>query len=657
MDETGMRSAVRRALAVLGIRHLLFGIHDGAFPSRPEEDIGCGSPYTDGAADFLRFIGSLGFTGIQLGPQGMTTLLNSSPYDATLFSRNPFSLSVSGLIRQLGAVPALVEFVRDGKRPPSAEKVHPHHAFQTVGGLSAALCLQLRRAGGNEPFALPAAGGASYRQFCARHSDWLERDALYDALRTRYGRKNWQYWQGDSAVLDRVLFAPPPGSEQAAAERQRELGRRYRREMEDYRLIQYLLHDQHREFRERLHREDLQVFGDLQIGFSGRDVWSARFFLLAGYVLGAPPSRTNPQGQPWNYPVLDPRCSFREDGSGGRRPGPALLFLRERMAKLGSEYDGLRIDHPHGLVCPWVYRAGQPDPVRAVQQGARLFAAPDLADHPELAQFAIPRPEQLDRAKPRHDDNWVKALEPAQVRRYAVLFEEILASAVANGLGTGEIACEILSTQPYPIQRVMELHGLGRFRITQKADLDNAADVYRGENAAAADWIMLGNHDTPSIWQVAADLVAAGRAEQQAAYLAGRLKIPPAAREQWIRRTVADPGELAQAKCADLFVGPAGNVMIFFTDLLGLRRQYNRPGTVSEENWSLRIAPGYRQRYRALAAQNRALNLPAALAAALRSRGSRFAAEHRDLLAALDAAAHSPGDRRQGAEDGKKITQ
>jgi 4-alpha-glucanotransferase len=380
------------------------------------------------------------------------------------------------------------------------------------------------------------------------------------------------------------------------------------------------------------------VFGDLQIGFSGRDVWYARPFLLAGYVLGAPPSRTNPQGQPWNYPVLDPRCYFLPDMDGGRRPGPALLFVRERMAKLCGEYDGLRIDHPHGLVCPWVYRAGADDPIAAVQQGARLFAAPDLVDHPELAEFAIARPDQLDRSKARYDDNWIVSLEPAQVHRYATLFAEILRCSTEHGQGVQEIASEILSTQPYPIKRVLELYGLGRFRITQKADLDNPADVYRGENAAPADWIMLGNHDTPSIWQVTQSLCAAGRSEQQAVYLADRLNIPEPEREQWIRRVAEDPGELAQAKCADLFVGPAGNVMIFFTDLLGIPRQYNQPGIVSAENWSLRIAPGYRQGYRALVARKRALNLPAALAAALRARGSGFIAEHGALLADLESA-------------------
>ena len=61
--------------------------------------------------------------------------------------------------------------------------------------------------------------------------------------------------------------------------------------------------------------------------------------------MGAPPSRTNPEGQPWNYPVLDPdqyATRVRE-----------LVTLR--ADKSFDEYDSLRIDHPHGLICPWVY--------------------------------------------------------------------------------------------------------------------------------------------------------------------------------------------------------------------------------------------------------------------------------------------------------------
>ena len=50
--------------------------------------------------------------------------------------------------------------------------------------------------------------------------------------------------------------------------------------------------------------------------------------------------------------------------------GEAKALLSSRAAKALDEYDGLRIDHPHGLVCPWVYRADDPDPYRAVRAGA-----------------------------------------------------------------------------------------------------------------------------------------------------------------------------------------------------------------------------------------------------------------------------------------------
>ncbi len=226
--------------------------------------------------------------------------------------------------------------------------------------------------------------------------------------------------------------------------------------------------------------------------------------------MGAPPSRTNPRGQPWNYPVFDPYHYFVESGRKDgrtRRPGAVVNYVKQRMEKIVDEFDGLRLDHPHGLICPWVYRAGREDPFIAVQNGARLFASPMLTDHQMLRQYAIVRQDQLNLDKPRYDDNWVAELEDQQVDRYAQLFAVGMEIA-KNKWGTFEtIACEILSTQPYPIKRVMERYGLGRFRITQKADLNNDLDVYRSENARPEDWLMLGNHDTASIRQVAREMV------------------------------------------------------------------------------------------------------------------------------------------------------
>src|SRR5690606_18231397 len=255
--------------------------------------------------------------------------------------------------------------------------------------------------------------------------------------------------------------------------------------------------DRRSELGERPGLPALRLFGDLQVGISVGDTWALHDLFLSGYAMGAPPSRTNPDGQPWGYPVLDPRLYHGPDGARG----PALRLVASRVDAMLRDYDGVRVDHPHGLVCPWVYRTDEPDPYRAVQGGARLFESPDLPDHPRLGPLAIARPDQLDRDLPRYADGWVRALDDEQVRQYAAQLDVVRGAAAAHGRALDDVLCEVLSTQPYPLQRVLERHGLGRFRVTQKADLTNPNDVYRSENARPEDWVMLGNHDTPPIWR------------------------------------------------------------------------------------------------------------------------------------------------------------
>ena len=361
--------------------------------------------------------------------------------------------------------------------------------------------------------------------------------------------------------------------------------------------------------------------------------------------MGAPPSRTNPEGQAWHQPVFDPRL-YQASG----RPGPVIEFLSERMDKMFAEYDAVRVDHPHGLVCPWVYRTDSPEPQVAVQRGARLLASPDLPDHPELARFAIAGREQLnpDPRTPRFADDWVVELSERQVDAYGVLFEALVASARRKGRDAAALVCEVLSTLPYPLARVLERHGLGRFRVTQKADPSDSADVYRSENARPADWIMIGSHDTPPIWHLLDEWRRGRRLEERARYLAGRLAPQPAEQAGLVERMVREPAFLAQAQFADLFAGPARNVMIFFSDLFGIREIYNRPGTVSEENWNLRLPRHYRSVYLEKVALDRAANLPLALALALRARGetplgSALVGRLERLAEALRGGGVSPG--------------
>ncbi len=633
-----LQAKIDQALEILGIRNFLLGIHDAAFPSLPEEDLGRGSPYSDGAAEFLNFARTLGFNGIQLGPQGITTPANLSPYDATFFSRNPLSLAPLPLTRpgcNLLSPETLAGFT--GRIPPESIRINDALARQATQYVTAEICTRHRRLIADGTNASRASLGDSFQTFRLKNATWLIRDALYEILRHHYGGKTWRQWEtGEEARLDQHLFAPPADRKASVSLRLRSLYRQHAQAIEDYALIQFLLAAQHRALRQRCRDLGLKLFGDFQIGISARDAWGAHSFLLPDYLMGAPPSRTNPQGQPWNYPLLDPKRYHITGLKGCRRPGPAVSFFRTRIKKLVEEFDGLRLDHPHGLICPWVYKAGREDPVGAVQKGARLFASPMLDDHPVLAEFAIVRQDQLNTMAERHSDDWVATLDPEQVNRYAQLFDVIMKAAAKRPGTPCEIACEILSTQPYPVKRVMELYGLGRFRVTQKADLDNELDVYRSENAQPEDWLMLGNQDTAPIWQVADNWLATGNSHRQAEYLATRLRIPAAERARWIERVSVDAGALVQAKFADLLVGPAQNIMVFFTDLLGGKETYNKPGTVSVANWTLRIPSNYKSIYVERLTDNHALDIPRGLAMALRARGFSKSPEHLQLIRELE---------------------
>lgn len=626
---------ISEALRLLGKERFLLAIHDASFPGIAGQDTGRGTPYGWGAASLAEFARGLGFNGLQLGPQGQTSNINPSPYDGTLFSRSLLSLDLHALAHDpawfgLLSREAWAEAVAGNPRPDGLRVAYT----STFATYAHAMDEVMRNFRTTRNLQLPAAVAldADLRAFWNAHR-WLRDDALYEALSAEHGQLPWRQWPTTgNAALDRALCAPPSGLEAACAARRGEIETRHGDRIERYTLLQFILLRQHMAFRERMQKLGLKIYGDVQVGFSLRDIWSRQSLLLAGYFMGAPPSRTNLDGQPWSYQVLDPVQYITQDGS----PGPVLAFAAERLGKMLAEFDGLRLDHPHGLVCPWVYRDDDPDPYHAVQNGARLFSAPDLPDHPALARHAIVSAPQINRDLPRYADGWVMNLTPEQEDRYALLVDTLMVQALEHGRQKEDILCEVLSTEPYPLFKVRTRHGLGRFRVTQKADLDNPGDVYRSENAQAEDWVMVGNHDTPPIWRLARLWQGQEAGRKQAAYLASRLR--PEAPAAFAASLAGDYRKLVHAKVADLFLSPARNVMIFFADLFGQEEIYNMPGTVNDENWTLRVPPDYAARHQSGRRNGEVLNLHATLALALRARPD-LASAHSALVARLQTEA------------------
>jgi len=648
-------SPVRQALAALDVRRFVLAIHDQSFPSRPDEDIGRGSPYSHGARDLFAFVAAAGFDGVQLGPQGDTTVDNPSPYDGALFTKSPMSIAVARLAdddpqwKPLAAG-LLTELAVAQPSGDTADRVQYRQAWKAARSLLAVLHARFA--------AEPARFGGLAQRFAAfqrANAAPLEGDALYEALTVEHGTGDWRLW-------------PPPDQSLVALTpvRRASLRERHALEMDRHAFGQFVLAEQHRSLRRATSGPDfeLSLFGDLPIGFSHRDRWTQGSLFRRDYVMGAPPSRTNPDGQPWGFPVLDPDQYFAD--ARGHLPGPVLELVIARVDRLLRDFDGLRIDHPHGLVCPWVYAADHPDPAAAVSQGARLFCSPfpHVPEHPGLHRFAIPGADQVsaDPGVARYADDWVRELRDDQVARYGVLFDTIMGRVSAAGRRAGDVVCEVLSTWPYPLRRVMERYDLGRFCVLQKADLTRATDVYRAENVSSRDWIMVGNHDTRPIWTLAESWHGTAAGAQWAGHVAEFLmplsgtaaadgaptaSSALAARRGRLARWLSlDARHLCHGIFAMLFASRATHVSIFFADLFGLRDVYNRPGVVAADNWTLRLPPDWRARHERRLRDLDALNLPLALALALLSRAGKTGktgetSETAPLVAALLAAARA----------------
>ncbi|MBX7197057.1 MAG: 4-alpha-glucanotransferase, partial [Sandaracinaceae bacterium] len=406
-----MRTLVREALSALGIERLVLGVHESCFPCDADEDLGRGSPYGALGRDLLRFAFELGFDTVQLGPQGECAAEDPSPYDGAAFARSTAALSLARLSEEGLLSDETRARLLEGVRGATSEHARAAPAMREV------LDEAHRRA--------ESTGSAIERRlgFIATHADWLLSDATYEALLAEHGEIDFVEWDD---AHDRSGYAWPSD---ASLARRSAIESRHRAVMDRWVLAQALAHEQHDELRAFAHGLGLSLFGDLQIGWSRRDLWANQRLFLRELRLGAPPSRTNPEGQPWGYPVLDPA-----------QPAAVGRLVEARLHKLAREYDGLRVDHPHGWVCPWVYSpVGEPH--AAVRAGGRLHESPE---RPELARFAVVRREQLDLERAPWDDARVTALSPAQIDDYAVWIDRM---RVIFG---ERLACEVLSTMPRP---------------------------------------------------------------------------------------------------------------------------------------------------------------------------------------------------------------
>jgi len=121
----------------------------------------------------------------------------------------------------------------------------------------------------------------------------------------------------------------------------------------------------------------------------------------------------------------------------------------------------------------------------------------------------------------------------------------------------------------------------------------------------------------------------------RAADLSRRLVPDAAERPAWVAQVASQPSALVPALFADMLPSKAHNIMVFVSDMPGIQERYNAPGTVSDDNWSLRVPPDFEAFYLRRVAENKALSLPYAILLALKARPGEV---DQDLIRAMEVA-------------------
>lgn len=607
-------TTIKKALKALGKKNFVFIMHNGSFPSVAEENTGFGSINSSTGHKFIDYASGL-FDAIQMGPAGKTKSSDSSPYTGTIFSNNPLFIDLKQLTTPTwGKILSVETFNNIVENNPNRNTNRTSYSYITKKQAQA-----LSEAYSNFIKLNDKKMMAEFETYKAENDSWLDKDSLYEALSIEHDTDFWPNWKSKT---DKNLFNPKSIEEKMEyAKRIEEISKKYAKEIDEYKFIQFVLYKQSAETKKYADSKGVKMIADRQVAFSDRDCWAYQSLFLEGWCLGCPPDYFSKDGQAWGFPVIDPEKLYKDDGSLDE----AGILMKNLFKKMFRENPGgVRIDHIVGLIDPWVYKAGKkPMP----EQGAgRLYSSPE---HPELKKYAIVKESDLDLTLTSDKEKRVKSLTEEQIKLYGRLIEKIvIAAAEEEGLTKDSIVCEDLGTLTTPVAAVMKQYDLLGMRLTQFTVPTEEDDPYRCKNITNRCWTMVGTHDNRPVTLWAKSLINTHEGYLHVKNLVEDLFAEEPDKDSIIVRMTNDVNFLTETKLVELFACKAENIQIFFTDFFKMNETYNTPGTSGDKNWSLRLPANFENM--------EPINLPLLLKKAIIARGSSFANANKELIEELN---------------------
>lgn len=280
------------------------------------------------AVTLLDFLQAAGFRYWQLCPLGPTGY-GDSPYQCfSSFAGNPYLIDPAALVR--------AGLLTEPQLAPLQGLRTDHVDFGALYERKVPLLFEAHATWRRTPDR-PLPYG-EFRDFQARHHDWLDGYSLFSALKDHFDGRPWWHWPAEVRSLAAAVKSPL----------RRELAVR----TEGYAFIQYLFFGQWAQLRAEAARRGVAIIGDVPIftALDSADVWANpqlfqldRRTLRPTRVAGVPPDYFSADGQLWGNPLYDWPV-HQADG---------YAWWLGRLRATFELYDVVRIDHFRAFDSYW----------------------------------------------------------------------------------------------------------------------------------------------------------------------------------------------------------------------------------------------------------------------------------------------------------------
>lgn len=560
-------SSINKSLKLLN-KEVDVILHNSSAPSIKEENVGIGSLFSNTVKNkLIPFLKQHGFSGIQQEPNGLRKPFDNSPYASLSESKNIFMIPLEKLASgEYEHILSKKTFENIVKNNPKANIVDYNYVKENYN-------IALREAYENIK-SKPNLWEQLEKDF---DKDLHEKTAIFNVLSKEYNTDDWTKWK----QIDKTLFSHIEDIN--AQKRILELKNKYKDDIEFFNFTQMILENESKKANELTKQTGVKIIGDSPVAQPTVTEWIYQDLFLKDKAIGCPPDYFSKNGQRWGFKYFNPKEIFNTDGSLGK----AGEVLRQKYENYFATCSGgIRIDHIIGLIDPFIYSTKSKK--MTPENSGRIFSQAGEFQKQTTEDFA------------------------------SILKKIVIPAAEKYGIKKENIICEDLGDATKPVQDVMRELNLTGINVTQFN--------HRGKNAKPNSVIMLGSHDNQSYLEFTDNLFKkSGSIEflDKTKMLAEDTKsqnLSQVEGKEYLENIRTNKSSFINASFVELFTSPAKKVQIFFTDLFGIPKTYNKPGT-TRGNWALRLDENFEKDYYQAVAEGKAPNFAKILGDTLRHFG------------------------------------